>query len=367
MARRGIDISAHQGNIDLAALKSQIDFVIIRVGYGTSGTLDTKFKRNADLCKSLGIPFGFYWYSYALNESGAIKEAQACLNAIAPYKNDYSMGVWFDMEDADGYKRKNGMPSNSTLRAMCASFCRRVEEAGYYAGIYASQSWFNNQLKGSELDRYDKWVAQWPTSGGSQKGLAVDANSRNDVSLWQFTSAARFSGYNGNLDCNYAYKDSYRVGGGNTPAPAPQPSKSITEIAQEVIDGKWGNGEDRKNRLTAAGYDYNAVQNEVNRMMAAAPKKSVSEVAKELIEGQWGNCAERKQKLEAAGYNYNEVQNEVNKQLGASTSKEIVYTVKSGDTLSGIAAKYGTTVNALVKKNGIANPNKIYPGQKIKI
>ena len=61
MAKRGIDISAHQGNIDLFALKSQIDFVIIRVGYGVSGTIDTKFTRNADLCRSLGIPVGFYW------------------------------------------------------------------------------------------------------------------------------------------------------------------------------------------------------------------------------------------------------------------------------------------------------------------
>ena len=60
MAKRGIDISAHQGNIDLAAMKNNIDFVIIRVGFGTNGTLDTKFKRNADLCKQLGIPFGFY-------------------------------------------------------------------------------------------------------------------------------------------------------------------------------------------------------------------------------------------------------------------------------------------------------------------
>lgn len=68
MAKRGIDISAHQGNIDLAALKNNgVEFAIIRVGYGVSGTLDTKFKRNADLCKSIGLPFGFYWYSYALN------------------------------------------------------------------------------------------------------------------------------------------------------------------------------------------------------------------------------------------------------------------------------------------------------------
>ena len=179
MAKRGIDISSHQGNIDLSALKSQIDFVIIRVGYGVSGSIDNKFKRNADLCKSLGIPFGFYWYSYALDVNGAKQEATNFLNAIAPYKNDYSMGCWFDMEDADSYKRNHGMPSNSTLRAMCAAWCEIVENAGYWAGIYASESWFNNQLKGSELDRYAKWVAQWPSNGSIQKGLAIDATNLN--------------------------------------------------------------------------------------------------------------------------------------------------------------------------------------------
>ena len=157
MARLGIDISAHQGDIDLAALKRNgVQFAIIRVGYGTKGTLDSKFRRNADLCQSIGLPFGFYWYSYALDVNGAAEEARHFLNAVAPYKDSYSMGCWFDMEDADGYKRRNGMPSNSTLRAMCAKFCEIVENAGYYAGIYASQSWFNNQLNGGEINRYDK-------------------------------------------------------------------------------------------------------------------------------------------------------------------------------------------------------------------
>ena len=208
MARLGIDISAHQGDIDLAALKRNgVQFAIIRVGYGVSGSIDSKFRRNADLCKSIGLPFGFYWYSYALDVDGAAEEARHFLNAVAPYKDSYSMGCWFDMEDADGYKRRNGMPSNSTLRAMCAKFCEIVENAGYYAGIYASQSWFNNQLNGGEINRYDKWVAQWPTNGSIQKGLATPASAKSGVNLWQFTSAGRISGYNGNLDCNYAYKD----------------------------------------------------------------------------------------------------------------------------------------------------------------
>ena len=249
MAKRGIDISAHQGNIDLAALKSQIDFVIIRIGYGVSGTIDTKFTRNADLCRSLGIPVGFYWYSYALDVEGAKKEAAHMINAIAPYKDIVKFGVWFDMEDADGYKKNNGMPSNQTLRQMCAAFCETTENAGYYSGIYASQSWFNNQLNGSEVEPYDKWVAQWPTSGGAQTGLSTPDTKRSDVHLWQFTSAGRFSGYNGNLDTNYAYLDNFPNPGGSTdtstpapeptpePAPAPAPTQKFNIGDKVVISG----------------------------------------------------------------------------------------------------------------------------------
>lgn len=244
MAKRGIDISAHQGNIDLSKLKGQIDFVIIRVGYGTKGTIDTKFTRNANLCRDLGIPVGFYWYSYALDVEGAKKEAKAMLNAIAPYKDIVKFGVWFDMEDADGYKKKNGMPSNQTLRQMCAAFCEATENAGYYSGIYASESWFNNQLKGSEITPYDKWVAQWPTSGGKQTALNTSADKRNDVHLWQFTSQGRFSGYSGNLDTNYAYLDEFPNPSNSTEptTPAPKPSTPVTTQKFNIGDRVVING-----------------------------------------------------------------------------------------------------------------------------
>lgn len=225
MAKIGIDISAHQGNIDLAALKSQIDFIIIRVGYGTKGSIDTKFVRNADLCKKLNIPMGFYWYSYALDEEGAKKEADAFLNAIKPYTPEY--GCWFDMEDADGYKKKNGVTSNNLLKDICYTFCEIVENAGYYTGVYASESWFKNQLAGDRLARFDKWVAQWPTSGGKQRGLAVNSDSRTGLSIWQFTSAGHFSGYTGNLDTNYAYK-TFPNPGALTPEPKPEPTPEPT-------------------------------------------------------------------------------------------------------------------------------------------
>lgn len=91
--------------------------------------------------------------------------------------------------------------------------------------------------------------------------------------------------------------------------------KSVAEIAKEVIAGKWGNGEDRKARLAAAGYDPDAVQKEVNSQVKGSAKaqKSVAEVAREVLQGKWGNGTDRRKRLEAAGYDYAKVQAEVNR------------------------------------------------------
>lgn len=126
---------------------------------------------------------------------------------------------------------------------------------------------------------------------------------------------------------SYALNDSKIVGYGRPKYDAetttsPAPEKTVEELAKEVLDGKWGNGEDRKKALTAAGYDYTAVQNKVNELVAD------------------GNASD-------PGYTE--------------------YTVVKGDTLSGIAAKYGTTYQKLAEYNGISNPNIINIGQKIKI
>lgn len=107
-----------------------------------------------------------------------------------------------------------------------------------------------------------------------------------------------------NLKLNGSYK------------PSEPTLKSIDEVAQEVIEGKWGNGEERKNRLANAGYDVNAVQNKVNELLGVSPKKSnlksIDEVAREVIQGKWGNGQERKDRLTAAGYDANAVQKRVN-------------------------------------------------------
>lgn len=96
-------------------------------------------------------------------------------------------------------------------------------------------------------------------------------------------------------------------------------TKNVDELADEVIAGKWGNGQDRINRLTTAGYDAAAVQSAVNDKLAGkttaqtTAKKSNEEIAKEVVAGKWGNGGDRKNALTAAGYDYAAIQAIVNK------------------------------------------------------
>lgn len=150
--------------------------------------------------------------------------------------------------------------------------------------------------------------------------------------------------------------------------------KSNEEIAREVIRGDWGNGDERKRRLTEAGYDYGAVQSIVNQLVSGhtpTPKKSNEEIANEVINGNWGNGDERKRRLAEAGYDYNAVQSIVNQKLGSQSSKQTIYhIVVRGDTLWGIAKRYygnGNRYPEIAKANNISNPDIIHVGQKLLI
>ena len=90
----------------------------------------------------------------------------------------------------------------------------------------------------------------------------------------------------------------------------PQTSYNIDMIVDEVLEGKWGSGDKRKQNLEAAGYDYNTIQNRVNEILT---------VVQEVLDRKWGNGDERKQKLEEAGYTYEVIQNQINRQLEKKT------------------------------------------------
>ena len=124
-----------------------------------------------------------------------------------------------------------------------------------------------------------------------------------------------------------AAKVTVNLSSASTPTTTPSTSKTTEEVAEEVIAGKWGNGEDRKQRLTAAGYNYSLIQAKVNELMGAkttVSSKSIDELAREVIQGKWGNGEERKNRLISAGYDYSAVQAKVNELMGGIKSTKSV-------------------------------------------
>lgn len=148
--------------------------------------------------------------------------------------------------------------------------------------------------------------------------------------------------------------------GGGSASSSTSPKKSVSEIADEVIAGKWGNGDARKNAITAAGYNYSEVQAAVNAKLSGSStttsKKSNAEIAKEVIAGKWGNGTDRKKKLEAAGYNYMTIQAEVNKQLGKSGSSAGTSGGSSRPSYS-VGKTYTLLVDAVRVRTGAGNGN----------
>jgi GH25 family lysozyme M1 (1,4-beta-N-acetylmuramidase) len=139
-----IDVSKHNGVIDWDTTKENVDGVIIRVGHGNDSTSqdDQQAIRNMEECERLGIPYGVYLYSYALNNAEAESEAAHALRMVEGYNP--VLGVWFDMEDADGYKEKHGFnpyDNRQEITDFCKIFCDRVSEAGYKTGVYASKNY----------------------------------------------------------------------------------------------------------------------------------------------------------------------------------------------------------------------------------
>ena len=348
MAIKGIDVSEFQGSINWDKVKADgIKFAILKLAniydYDTNYK-DSKFETNYKEAKKRGIKLGAYIYNYCNTVDTLKKGLKWVIGKLAGKKLD--LPLYLDMEDKDIQGE-----TKETLTNQCNEFAKYVKSKGYQAGVYANVNWLKNELNPNDFDKdISVWVAQY----------YKECQYTGKYDIWQYASNGKVSGISGNCDMNYLYnEDIIKESGADT-----SDKKTIDELAQEVIDNKWGNGEARKTALEKAGYDYDAVQDRVNEILSK-PKKSITEVAKDVIAGKYGNGDNRKKKLEAEGYDYDQVQAKVNQLLGANVTK--TYTVKSGDTLSGIASKYKTTVSKLVKDNNIANANLIYVGQKIVI
>ena len=351
MAIKGIDVSEFQGNIDWNRVKAdKIEFAILKLGniYDyDSNYKDSKFDTNYKNAKAKGIKVGAYIYNYCNTVDTLKKGLEWAIGKLDGKKLD--LPLYLDMEDKDIQGE-----TKASLTEQCNEFAKYVKSKGYNAGVYANVNWLKNELNPDDFDKdISVWAAQYYS----------ECQYEGEYDIWQYSSSGKVNGISGNCDMNYLYDEDTIKESGSTET---TDKKSVDELAEEVIAGKWGNNEARKEALEKAGYDYNAVQNRVNEILKEKDnKKSVTEVAKDVINGKYGNGEDRKKKLEAEGYDYDEVQSKVNQLLGANVTK--TYTVKSGDTLSGIASKYKTTVDKLVKDNNIKNANLIYVGQKIVI
>ncbi len=204
MVKDGIDVSQYQGVIDWETAKQYIDFAIIRCGYGQDipGQDDKMFKRNADECTRLGIPFGVYLYSYAQNEMEALSEARHVLRLIQNYKMEYP--IYLDLEDP-----RVGRLSNDQIERNSRVFAEELERHGYFPGFYASYYWWRTKLTGTLFKRYTKWVARYADELGPDAAL---------FDMWQYSDKGFVGGIDGPVDLDYAFRDfptEIRAGGYN--------------------------------------------------------------------------------------------------------------------------------------------------------
>ena len=305
---KGIDVSKWQGVINWEKAKADgVQFAMLRAGYGRyAKQKDPYFERNYKDATAVGVNVGAYWYSYAKTTEQAKQEASVFLSCVSGKKFTYPLAL--DIEESATAKL-----GKQAVSDIIRAFCEAIEAAGYYVIVYANKNWFDNYIDDDCKKKYDTWLAEWRDDKPTYSG---------NYGIWQYMSKGKVAGVSGNVDMNTAYKDYPSIIAGmsgnenKNEAATDNAKKTNSELADEVIEGKWGNGEERKQRLTAAGYDYDAVQAIVNERVQPS---------------------------------------------------DTVYTVKKGDTLSGIASKYGTTYQRLAEYNGIKNPNIITVGQKIKI
>lgn len=298
---KGIDISKYQKDISNF---NGVDFVIVKATEGV-GYVDKSCDTLYQKAKAQGKLLGIYHFARPDLGNSAEQEADYFIDNVKGYLNEAILVLDWEAKAL-----------NYPVSWAKAFLDRVYARTGVKPMIYMSESPVNDRDWSSVANAdYGLWVAKY-------------SNNKPNCKWWKFYAIWQY-GDNGNIN-GYAPVD---------------------------VDEFYG---DRQ-----AWLKYANASSEPQPVQPATVKKSNEEIAQEVINGSWGNGDDRKRRLEESGYNYREIQDIVNNKLG--TNNEVVYIVKSGDTLSKIASKYGTTYQHLAQVNGISNPNKIYVGQKIVI
>lgn len=348
----GIDISNWQNGINLDAVP--YDFIIAKATQGKT-YVSPDCARQVEQARARGKLFGVYHY---IDGSSAIGEADFFIDNIENWVGEGMLCL-------DWESNQNSAWGNEDYLRQVAQ--RVIDRTGIPPVIYVQQSRMAQVKPIADALNCALWIAQYANMNATGYQDVPWNEGAYSCAIRQYSSCGRLSGYSGNLDLNKAYMDAAAwkkyanpSGGASAPSPAPSkpsasaPSGSTLDLVYHIVTNDI-NGDARRDYC---GSRYDDVQGFINDTHDA----SASTLAKWIRAGKYGNNPVRQTVIEACGGKYREAQDIIN-----GKGKQTTYVVKSGDTLSGIAAKFGTTYQAIAAKNGISNPNLIYPGQVLKI
>ena len=287
--KKGIDVSSHQGTINWAEVKNNIDFAIIRLGYGDDAISqdDTKFFDNVNGCINNGIPFGVYIYSYATNLGGNASiqsEINHCKRLLSQVSKK-PFCVYIDIEDDSTIKI-----GKTLLTDFALEFCKQITALGYKAGVYANQNWFRNYLNPNIISEqgYSLWVAKYSSE---------EPKINCDYDIWQYSDSGRMSGINDNcVDLNYMIKDIID----DEPAPTPQTIDNNVNVYYQVETKEDGVLPMVKNLDDYAGWKNHAIRYLVIKVDKGNIKYRVTTVSGKTL-GWVTNCNIKDHNLGCAG------------------------------------------------------------------
>lgn len=309
----GIDVSAWQGKNDFNKVKkSGYEFVIIKAGGNDDGFYtDSRFETNYTSAKKAGLKVGAYYFvNRDFSAKNAQKLAEVFYNIVKNKTFDFPLFI--DVETTPISER-------TTVTTGINIFCNYLQKKGYMSGVYASAiSGFVDRININDLSKnIYKWVASYsykPSNAGENATYCI----------WQKSSTGRVNGINGNVDINECYVDFKSATDiNNKTLTIDNIHDKYYNIykwyASDVISGKYGNGTERKNKLVSLNIDYNYCQSIVNEMInksaktaKATAKTKYNKIANDIISGKYGNGEKRFTNLKNANFDYNYAQMLVN-------------------------------------------------------
>lgn len=366
MALNGIDISNWQPGINLAAVPA--DFVIAKATQGT-GYVSPDCARQVEQARQTGKRFGVYHY---VSGGNAVAEANYFVDNCA---NWVGKGLFcIDWES----NQNSAWGNEGYLEQVVAQVKART---GIPPIIYVQASRYAQVAAVANRQNCGLWIAQYANMNPTGYQDTPWNEGAYGCVIRQYSSTGRLPGWNGNLDLNKFYGDGatydkYVTGGksgGSTVAPSkpadPLAGRSDDDLANAVIRGEFGDGNVRKQKL---GSRYDAVQALVNQKLAkpASSGRTYTVQSGDTLSGiaaKLGVSQSQITGFHSGNPNLIYPGEVLTISGGSAQSSAQYYTVKSGDNLSAIAARYGTTWQHLRDLNGLANPNLIYPGQRLRV